>query len=129
MGVGSGGEKERKREKGQKWKQNGNKKANKKKKRKRRGLIVLREFTRTAYEQKFQTETEEKNSWQKLAILFYSLANLSFPFEFRFQFRHFIYRLLVADTQLFKRLFPFVGPLVRRSISPLVRWSIGPSVP
>ena len=51
---------------------------------------------------------------------------------------------LVADTQLYKRLCPSVGPsvpwsfgplvhwsiglLVRRFVGPLVRWSVGPFV-
>ena len=35
---------------------------------------------------------------------------------------------LVADMQLYKRLYPSVDPLVRWSFGPLVRWSIGPLV-
>ena len=31
---------------------------------------------------------------------------------------------LVADTQLYKRLFPSVGPSVRLSVVPSVRWSV-----
>ena len=35
---------------------------------------------------------------------------------------------LVADMQLYERLYPSVDPLVRWSVGPLVRWSAGPLV-
>ena len=35
---------------------------------------------------------------------------------------------LVADMQLYERLYPSVDPLVRWSVGPLVYWSIGPLV-